>query len=287
MGHPTEQEIVGELRAAGCVFAEDEARVLMETPPDARGALLARRVAGEPLEHVVGWVEFAGARLHVAPGVFVPRRRTEALVRVALPHAEGAVVLEMCCGVGAVAHAIADRTRPRDVIAVDIDPAATDCARRNLPHADVVTGDLFEPLPTALQGTVDVLVANAPYVPTGAVGTMPREARDHEPVVALDGGPDGLDIARRIVEQAPSWLSPGGILAIETSAGQAPSLAALMTAQGLAAEIVVDDDVDGLVVVGLLVGAAVHPENKPTAATVEPGTPARPTVGTDTEASTP
>ena len=245
------QDVVDELRAAGCVFAEDEARILSEADDADIPALVARRVAGEPLEHVVGWVAFAGDRLAVASGVFVPRRRTELLARVAADAThDGAVVVELCCGIGAVAHTVTTRRRPSRVVAVDIDPAATACARVNLPDALVLTGDLFTPLPADLLGVVDVLVANAPYVPTEAVGTMPREARDHEPHHALDGGADGLDIARRIVDGARAWLAPGGSLAIETSSSQAPALTAAMGTVGLVADTVTDDDLGGVVVVG-------------------------------------
>jgi release factor glutamine methyltransferase len=245
------QDVVDELRAAGCVFAEDEARILLEAADTDVAALLARRVGGEPLEHVIGWVAFAGDRLSVAPGVFVPRRRTELLARVAAAAThDGAVVVELCCGIGAVAHVVATRRRPARVVAVDLDPAATACARVNLPQAEVLTGDLAAPLPADLRGAVDVLVANAPYVPTAAVETMPREARDHEPRIALDGGDDGLDIARRIVSEAGAWLAPGGVLAIETSSVQAPSLTTAMTAVGLHADVVTDDDLGGVVAVG-------------------------------------
>lgn len=245
------QDVVDELRAAGCVFAEDEARILLEASEADVPALVARRVAGEPLEHVVGWVEFAGVRLVVTPGVFVPRRRTELLARVAADAThDGAVVVDLCCGIGAVAHVVATRRRPARVVAVDIDPAATACARVNLPGALVLTDDLFAPLPTDLRGAVDVLVANAPYVPTAAVETMPREARDHEPRHALDGGDDGLDIARRIVVEAGAWLAPGGVVAIETSSGQASSLTTAMTAAGLRADVVTDADLGGVVAVG-------------------------------------
>ncbi|MEH3156510.1 MAG: putative protein N(5)-glutamine methyltransferase [Gordonia paraffinivorans] len=245
------QDVVDELRAAGCVFAEDEARILLEAPDADVAALVARRVGGEPLEHVVGWVAFAGARLSVAPGVFVPRRRTELLARVAAEAThDGAVVVDLCCGIGAVAHVVVTRRRPARVVAVDVDPEATTCARVNVPTALVLTGDLFAPLPADLRGAVDVLVANAPYVPTAAVETMPREARDHEPRHALDGGDDGLDIARRIVDDAGPWLASAGLLAVETSSAQAPALTVAMADAGLSFETVSDAEVGGVVVVG-------------------------------------
>ena len=106
--------------------------------------------------------------------------------------------------------------------------------------------------PRELRGRVAVLVANAPYVPTEAIGLMPPEARDHEPLVALDGGPDGLDVQRRIIAEAPEWLAADGHLLIETGRQQAPITAALMTAAGLTARIETDDDLDATAVLGRL-----------------------------------
>ncbi|OIQ77035.1 50S ribosomal protein L3 glutamine methyltransferase [mine drainage metagenome] len=126
------------------------------------------------------------------------------------------------------------------------------CARRNVASVGghVYEGDLEEPLPDALLGAVDVLVANAPYVPTDALRLMPPEARDHEPRLALDGGSDGLDVQRRVIVAAPRWLAPDGHLLIETSRLQAPLTAAAITAVGLVARVVTSDDLDATVVVG-------------------------------------
>ena len=255
-----EEAVVARLRAAGCVFAEDEARLLLEAAASGGAdleAVVARRVSGEPLEQVLGWAAFDGLRLVVEPGVFVPRRRTELLVRLAdaALGAQGAasgtapVVVELCCGVGAVAAALLHR-RPRlHVVAADLDPVAVRCARRNVgERATVVGGDLFSELPSRLRGRVDVLVANAPYVPTAAIATMPPEARLHESVLALDGGADGLDLHRRIAVGAAEWLAPTGTLLIETSERQADATAALCTAAGLVASIERDDDLDGTAV---------------------------------------
>jgi release factor glutamine methyltransferase len=184
--------------------------------------MVDRRVSGLPLEHVVGWADFCGLRIAVEPGVFVPRRRTEFLVRqaivVAPPHP---VVVDLCCGSGAVGAALAAALDPAELHAADIDPAAVRCARRNIaPRGHVYAGDLFEPLPAALRGRVDVLAANVPYVPTSEVALLPAEARLHEPRLALDGGGDGLDVLRRVAAQAALWLAEGGTLLVETSEGQ-------------------------------------------------------------------
>ncbi|NUU26492.1 MAG: putative protein N(5)-glutamine methyltransferase [Streptomycetaceae bacterium] len=253
--------VVTALRAAGCVFAEDEAELMLCTARSAAelAAMVDRRAAGQPLEHVLGWAEFCGLRVAVEYGVFVPRRRTGFLVRraAALAHdavqrTGRAVVVDLCCGSGAAGAALAAMVACVDLHAADIDPTAVRCARRNLAASGghVHEGDLYDPLPAALLGRVDVLVANAPYVPTAEIGLLPAEARDHEPRVALDGGADGLDIQRRVAREAPAWLSPGGHLLVETSERQAPHTAAAFTRNGLAAEIHACEDLDATVVIG-------------------------------------
>jgi release factor glutamine methyltransferase len=251
----SELVVVAALRAAGCVFAEDEARLLMEAAADADlAALVARRVAGEPLEHILGWVEFRGLRIAVEPGVFVPRRRTEFLVATAAHLARGtipAIVVDLCCGCGAIGAALA-ATLPAEVHAVDIDPAAVRCAEQNLKNINgrVYEGDLFAPLPASLRGTVDLVVANVPYVPTDAIATMPPEARLHEPMVALDGGADGLDVLRRAAAEAPGWLAPSGHLLIEASEAQAPAAVEAFADAGLTPRVAHDDELGATVVIG-------------------------------------
>jgi release factor glutamine methyltransferase len=253
--------VVARLRAVGCVFAEDEAAVLLAAArsPGELNALVERRAAGEPLEQVVGWAEFAGLRILVDPGVFVPRRRSEFLVSVAVELArsrsDGAadVIVDLCCGTGALGLAVATEVgRPVELHAADLDPAAVGCARRNLEPfgARVYAGDLFDPLPAGLRGRADVLICNAPYVPTGDVAFLPAEARDHESLVALDGGLDGLAVLRRAATGAPSWLAPGGVLLVETSDRQASEMAAAMSAAGLSAVIHSDEDSGATVVTG-------------------------------------
>ncbi|WP_367129795.1 MULTISPECIES: putative protein N(5)-glutamine methyltransferase [Streptomyces] len=250
--------VVSALRAAGCVFAEDEARLILSaarTAGEAEG-MVARRAAGLPLEHVVGWAEFCGLRIAVDAGVFVPRRRTEFLVgqaaalALALPSPR-AVVVDLCCGSGAVGAALAAVLGDAELHAADIDPAAVRCARRNI-GADgaVYEGDLYEPLPRELRGRIDILVANAPYVPTEAIALLPGEARDHEARVALDGGSDGLDVQRRVAAAAADWLAPGGHLLVETSERQAARTVGTFLAAGLSAQVVECEELDATVVVG-------------------------------------
>ncbi|WP_233608406.1 putative protein N(5)-glutamine methyltransferase [Nocardia stercoris] len=253
---------MARLRAAGCVFAEDEARLLIEAAGfgDELDALVTQRVSGTPLEHLLGWAEFRGLRVRVGPGVFVPRQRTGWLVQVALTRAADTdrplVVLDMCCGSGALGLAIGTELRAAgraaQVWAADVEPAAVACARVNLAPfgGRVCAGDLFDALPAELAGRVDILAANTPYVPTDHIADMPPEARDHEPLSALDGGADGLDLARRVAAAAPHWLAPGGTVLVETSTAQAPVLAEVFTGHGLRAAIEYCDDLDATVVTG-------------------------------------
>lgn len=239
------------LRAAGCVFAEEEADLLTAEATDADHLeqMITRRIASEPLEQIVGWAEFAGLRLVVKPGVFVPRLRTRLLAReaVALTPRAGHL-LDLCSGAGAVA-AVAVRDRPDTTIHLsDIDPAAVDCARRNVPTATAHTGDLLDALPRDLR--FDVIAANAPYVPTEQIAAMPPEARDHERHVALDGGPDGVDLHRRIAAVAGDRLTPGGHVVIETARHLAPLTASALHAQGFSTHTVHDDDLAATVVIG-------------------------------------
>ena len=315
---PPPSGIVARLRAAGCVFAEDEARLLVSAAgtPAELDAMVDRRVAGLPIEHVVGWAEFCGLRIAVDPGVFVPRRRTEFLVREAAalarqasapatlarhasapgtqatsatgqatspagPAGRGAsaagqgvsaaagstsavgqdpfgfgpatVVVDLCCGSGAVGVALAAALGRVELHAADLDPAAVRCARRNVGAAggQVYEGDLFEPLPAALRGRVDVLAANVPYVPAEEVALLPPEARMHEPRVALDGGEDGLDVLRRVAAEAPRWLAPGGCMLTETSERQAALAAEAVGSHGLIPRIARSADLNATVIIGI------------------------------------
>ncbi|HEX7745338.1 MAG TPA: putative protein N(5)-glutamine methyltransferase [Micromonosporaceae bacterium] len=217
--------------------------------------MVQQRVAGLPLEHIVGWVDFCGRRIAVDPAVFVPRRRTELLVRraVALAGATaGVTVVDLGCGSGAVGAAVAAQLDGAALFAVDIEPAAVRCARRNLAPlgGHVYAGDLYDPLPARLRGHVDVLVANVPYVPTDAVDLMPPEARIYEPLVTLDGGPDGLDVVRRVAAGARDWLAPGGHLLVETGANQAAAAVDAFTAAALDAVVASDEELGATVIIG-------------------------------------
>jgi release factor glutamine methyltransferase len=231
------------------VYAEDEAALLAAESTDTQALelMLARRVAGEPLEQVLGWAEFFGLRITVLPGVFVPRRRTEAVVGLAIDAAANPdhvpVVIDLCCGTGAIGVAVASALPAVELHAADLDPDAVACARLNVTMGEVHEGDLYAALPGDLRGRVDVLAVNAPYVPSDQIRLMPPEARLHEHHVALDGGADGLDLHRRVAAGAPEWLAPGGTLVIETSPRQAARTARFCMDAGLVVHVVGGDQV--------------------------------------------
>ncbi|HWG25381.1 putative protein N(5)-glutamine methyltransferase [Actinospica sp.] len=256
--------VVGTLRAAGCVFAEDEAKLLCEAAGEraALDSMVASRVAGEPLELVVGWAEFSRLRLVVEPGVFVPRWRTGFLAHLASGFlAAGEVVVDLCCGAGPIGAALLDEMRRRgdgdiELHAVDVDEVAVRCARKNLAtaieagNAFVYRGDLDAPLPSKLAGQVSILTANVPYVPSSEIPLLPSEAREYEPLAALDGGPDGLDLLRRVAHAAPHWLRPDGRLLIEISDRQKDAAVAAFQAVGLEPDVRESDDFETTVLIG-------------------------------------
>jgi release factor glutamine methyltransferase len=253
---PARTALVERLRAAGCVFAEDEADLLLRTAAaDELEQMVQQRVLGVPLEQILGWAEFGGLRVAVAPGVFVPRRRTELLLRQAVMLAPPQpVVVELCCGSAALSLALASALRAVELYVTDIDPAAVECARRNLAclpgSAGVFEGDLYAPLPHSLAGRVDLILANAPYVPTASMELLPPEARLYEPRLALDGGPDGLDVVQRIIAGARRWLAPDGRLLVETSQGQASAVVAALACHEMIGRIVTSDELGATAVVG-------------------------------------
>ncbi|TGO06408.1 putative protein N(5)-glutamine methyltransferase [Serinibacter arcticus] len=249
-GAPVEP-LVARLRAAGCVYAEDEAAALRELPPERLEASVRRREAGEPLEHVLGWVELGGRRLAIEPGVFVPRQRTLLLVAEAVRLTPpGSRVLDLCCGCGAVGRLLAERVPGLHLDAADVDERAVAVARRNLAPVGgrVWCGDLVDPLPTALRGALATITANVPYVPSGAEHLVPGDLRAAEPRFTRDGGEDGLDVLRRVAAVAASWLALGGHVLSEVAEHQVPAAVAVLAAAGLTPAHVVDDDGTAVVV---------------------------------------
>ena len=214
--------------------------------------MVEQRVAGLPIEHVVGFAEFCGLRISLDAGVFVPRRRTEYLVSEALALSRpGAVVVDICCGSGALGVAVAAK-QSIELYSTDIEPAAVSCARRNVVPigGQVFEGDLYAALPASLRGRVNILLSNVPYVPSDEVRLLPAEARLHEPRVTLDGGDDGLDVLRRVSAEAHSWLAANGSVLVETTEEQAPIAAAVFEQDGLTARITTSDELHSTVVIG-------------------------------------
>ena len=261
LGDTELEHIVSTLRVAGCVFAEDEAALLSAEAEEASqlAAMVARRAEGEPLELVLGWAEFLGLRIAVEPGVFVPRRRTAYLAELAADYlAPGEIVVDMCCGAGAIGAALLDTFPDIELHAADVSDAAVRCARKNLAKpveegtAFVYQGDLDAPLPQSIAGRVSVLTANVPYVPSSEIALLPPEARDYEPLSALDGGSDGLDILRRVAEAAPRWLRPEGRVLIEISDRQQDSAITAFAAAGLEPDLHESGDYFTTVLVGRL-----------------------------------
>lgn len=197
------------------MFAEDEAALILSDGRDIE-SLVVRRERGEPLAHVLGWVDFGGVTVHVDRGVFVPRRQTVALAEHAAS-LRPSLALDLFAGAGAIAALVKARNPDARVVAGEID--VRECLRANV--AEVYESDVDDGIPAELEGRVDVLTANVPYVPSAEVQYVPHEG---ESANALDGGPDGLDWVRRVVEIAPRWLAPGGVLLVEVAHHQVPLL---------------------------------------------------------------
>lgn len=250
-----------QLAVAGCVYAEEEASILIEASRTAEelDALVARRVAGEPLEYVVGWAEFRGLRFVIDEGLFVPRPRSgflveeaASLVRCLSESRDRVVVVDLCCGVGAIGAALAAELPQVDLYAADIDPRAVGCAERNLVTCGghVYQGDLFDALPRRLRRRTDVVMASPPYVPTDEIRFLPAEAREFESNVALDGGEDGLDLVERIVRDARQWLAPDGCVVLELGVSQIEQVAVMVEDCGYLARAVESEEYGSAAVIG-------------------------------------
>ncbi|WP_166999615.1 putative protein N(5)-glutamine methyltransferase [Paramicrobacterium fandaimingii] len=248
------EKLAVRLRESGSVFAEEEAALFFEAARDARDLelMVRRRLDGEAPEHIVGWAEFCGLRIAVAPNVFIPRQRTAALVdQAARLCAQGSIVVDMCCGSGALGRVIAERHPGIELHAADSEHVAVTCARENLAGFGAVhEGDLVDALPADLRGRIDVIVANVPYVPSAELRLMPAEAREREPAVTHDGGADGLNVFRRLVAAAPAWLAAGGSILSEISDEQADAALAALAAANLRGRTVYDDERETTVVIG-------------------------------------
>jgi release factor glutamine methyltransferase len=246
------------LARAGCISPVEEADALLEAAgddPHALASMLERRIGGEPLPWITGSIRFCGLKVRVVPGVYVPRWQTEPLARLAaslLPPT--GVAVDLCTGAGAVAMVLAAAAPAARVFATDVDPLAVACARTN--GVNAYEGVLDDPLPSALEGVVDVLTAVPPYVPSGELRFLPRDVQDHEPMAALDGGADGTEVLAQIVRHGPRWLRPGGALVLELGGSQADLLAPALSDAGFeVTEIVRDAEHDPRGIVARRVGS--------------------------------
>jgi release factor glutamine methyltransferase len=239
-------QLAQQLAAGGCVAPEEDAAELVRAAADGSRPLeelVARRLSGEPLAWITGFVHFCGLRVHVDPGVYVPRPQTQALARRAaslLP--PGGTGVDLCTGSGAVAAVLGAVGRGATVLATDVDPAAVACARRNGVRA--LLGSLDEALPESVRGRVDIMTAVVPYVPAEELHLLPRDVLAHEPRHALDGGPGGTTFLRQVAMLSADWLAPGGRVLLELGGDQAGAVAGTMELAGLS-DIRVYRDPDG------------------------------------------
>ncbi|QIK77375.1 peptide chain release factor N(5)-glutamine methyltransferase [Nocardioides piscis] len=212
-------------------------------------ALVARRAAREPLQHLTGSAFFRHVELAVGPGVFTPRPETELLAGWAIEHASSLtrpVVVDLCTGSGAIAKAIADEVPGADVHAVELDVDAHTWAERNLAGTgvDLRQGDMADAFDDLL-GTVDVVVCNPPYIPLEAWESVAVEARDHDPHLALFSGDDGLDAMRVLAQRASRLLKPGGVVGAEHADLQGASAPEVFAVTGHWVEILDHRDLAG------------------------------------------
>jgi release factor glutamine methyltransferase len=210
--------------------------------------MVRRRLTGEPLAWITGAAMFCGVRVRVDAGVYVPRWQSEQLARRAVERLpDGGVAADLCTGSGAIAATLqVQRPRAR-VVASDLDERAVACARAN--GVEAYQGDLFAPLPGELQGGVDVVVAVVPYVPTPELPLLQRDTFSFETPLAYDGGPDGADVLRRVIAEAPAFLHRAGALLLEVGGAQPELLRDHLHRHGFADVAVLrdeDGDVRGL-----------------------------------------
>ena len=245
------EPLAARLAAAGFVAAEEEADELRAAAGGDAAlleSLVARRLTGEPLAWITGFVTFCGLRIRVEPGVYVPRPQSEELaLRAAERLPAGGVAVDLCTGAGALARTLVARRPGARVVASDVDERAVACAALN--GVEAYRGDLFAPLPAGLEGRVDVVVGIVPYVPTSELALLQRDTFAFETPLSYDGGPDGADILRRVLAESPRFLRRGGALLLELGGEQADVLAGDLARLGYTDAAVLSDrdgDVRGL-----------------------------------------
>jgi release factor glutamine methyltransferase len=235
------------LAHAGFIAADHEAELLEAAAAGddaALGAMLDRRLQGEPLAWIIGRATFCGLSIRVAPGVYVPRPHSELLVRRAVDRLPiGGVAVDVCTGSGALALAVLHARPDGRMAACDVDAAAVACAVGN--GVDAHQGDLLDALPSDVRGLVDVIVGVAPYVPTRALPLLQRDTFAFERTVPYDGGADGLGVLDRIADAARAVLRPGGALLLELGGDQATVFTEHLAALGYVdAATLLDEDGD-------------------------------------------
>lgn len=244
--------IDAELLAAYAAGTERGRLALLDTPEagffDRFSEAVTARAKRIPLQHITGRAAFGSTDLQVGPGVFVPRPETEALLEWALTQdlPPNPVILDLCTGSGALAVALAGSLPGARVIAVDDDARALDYARCNAAGTavEVLAGDVTDPgLLPDLDAGVDLVVANPPYIPDGAV--LEPEVAQHDPAHALYGGVDGMSVIRPIVARAARWLRPDGLLAVEHDDTTAPDTVAAFTRTGCFTDVTSHHDLTG------------------------------------------
>ena len=223
--------VIARLTAAGCVAPEEEAVEFLAAAPDERTLeeWLQRREQGEPVAWITGTISFGGLVLEIVPGVYVPRLQSEDLAQRAarLLPAYG-TALDLCTAVGAIAAHLKALVPTATVIGVDVDFASAACATRN--GVPTLVGDMAHAVRAA--DGFDVVTAVAPYVPTDELRLLSADVQRYEPRLALDGGPDGLDLVRQVVDAAERLLRIGGWLLVEVGGDQDVTLAPHLVQRG-------------------------------------------------------
>jgi release factor glutamine methyltransferase len=223
--------VVARLAAAGCVAAAEEATEFLTAAPDdaTLESWLQRREQGEPLAWIIGTISFCGLILEIDPGVYVPRLQSEDLARRAarlLP--EYGRAIDLCTAAGVIASHMKEQVPTAMVIGVDIDPVAAACARRN--GVPTVVGDMADAIRAPLG--FDIVTAVAPYVPTGELRLLSADVQRYEPRRALDGGSDGLELVRLVIDAAVRLLKPGGWVLAELGGDQDEAVAPYLVDSG-------------------------------------------------------
>ncbi|MBI5529155.1 MAG: peptide chain release factor N(5)-glutamine methyltransferase [Deltaproteobacteria bacterium] len=226
----------------------DFERPMGETEARAYMALVRRRTAGEPVAYITGKKEFYSREFTVTPDVLIPRPETESVVEAAIRTDHVVDVLDLGCGSGCIGITMAAEVPSANVACADISPAAIAIARKNAAAFGIesrvgfFTGDLFAPVAGRM---FDAIVSNPPYIPTKMIDELQIEIRKYEPRAALDGGPDGLDVVRRIVAEAPAHLIEGGTLLVEIAEFQADAVREFAAANGSYADVRIGNDLSG------------------------------------------